>query len=130
DKNPYGQVGDTIILSPTLVVDVRYGYNRINTATLAGDKSGFTDYNAWGVPANVQSLMQVYGAAPWVSPGSPWTALTDGFFTNKRERQQILCLSGSATETVSRWTLKQGVQVRSLLSNFQDLEEASTALQA
>ncbi|HEX3879298.1 MAG TPA: carboxypeptidase regulatory-like domain-containing protein [Bryobacteraceae bacterium] len=130
DKNPYGQIGDTIIVSPTLVVDVRYGYNRINTATLAGDKSGFTDYNAWGVPANVQSLMQVYGAAPWVSPGSPWTALTDGFFTNKRERQQSHNLNGSATRMAGKWTLKAGVQSRILLSNFQDLEEASTALQA
>ena len=130
DKNPYGQIGDTVILGPTLVLDVRYGYNRINTATLAGDKSGFTDYNAWGIPANVQSLMEVYGAAPWVSPGSPWTALTDGFFTNKRERQQSHTLSGSVTKTVGKWTLKQGAQYRVLLSSFQDLEEASTALQA
>jgi hypothetical protein len=34
------------------------------------------------------------------------------------------------TKTAGKWTIKQGVQYRVVLSNFQDLEEASTALQA
>ncbi|MGH9310690.1 MAG: carboxypeptidase-like regulatory domain-containing protein, partial [Vicinamibacterales bacterium] len=31
DKNPYIQVGDAVVLSPTLVLDVRYGLARVNT---------------------------------------------------------------------------------------------------
>ena len=36
-------IGDTIVLGPTLVLDVRYGVTRINTQAFAGDKDGFTD---------------------------------------------------------------------------------------
>jgi trimeric autotransporter adhesin len=128
DKNPYGQIGDTVSLSPTLILDIRYGYNRINTATLAGDKSGFTDYNAFGVPANVQSLMAIYGAAPVVAPGSPWTALSTGNFASKYERQQSHTLNGSVTKNLGKWTLKGGAEFRSLLPNFEDLEEASVEI--
>ena len=41
DKNPYGQIGDTIVLNPTTVVDARFGFNRIWTQTFAGNQSGF-----------------------------------------------------------------------------------------
>ena len=41
-------------LSPTLVLDVRYGLSRINTKNLCGNKTGFDDYAAFGVPDNVQ----------------------------------------------------------------------------
>ena len=34
DNNPYFQLGDAIVLSPTLVLDVRYGLSRINTKNL------------------------------------------------------------------------------------------------
>ena len=67
DRNPYGQIGDTIVISPTLVVDIRYGVTRINTLAFAGDKSGFTDYDKIGVPKNLQPYIQIYGAAPVLS---------------------------------------------------------------
>ena len=41
DKNPYIQIGDAFVLSPTLVLDVRYGISRINTKDFSGDKEGF-----------------------------------------------------------------------------------------
>lgn len=128
DKNPYGQIGDVLILSPTLLVDFRYGYNRIATDNLGGDKSGFTDYDAFGVPKNVQSLIQIYGSAPYMGPGSPWTALTGGFFQTKIERQQGHTFNGSVTKTAGKWTMKFGTQYRVLLSNYMDLEEASVAM--
>jgi trimeric autotransporter adhesin len=137
DKNPYGQIGDTVVLTETLVLDVRYGFTRINTKAFAGDKTGFTDYDAFGVPKNVQGIMMMPGAAPVVSPngysggsggGSNWTALSGGGYGTKHERQMSHSLVASITKSRGRWTHKAGVEARNLLSNYSDLEEASTAL--
>ena len=54
DNNPYIQLGDAIVVSPTLVVDVRYGLSRIETKNLSGNKTGFEDYDSFGVPDNLQ----------------------------------------------------------------------------
>ena len=135
DKNPYGQIGDVWVLSPTLVVDARFGYNRINTVAFAGNKSGFTDYASFGVPSNIMGLMAISGAAPVVQPnnftggsggGSNWTDLSSGVFGNKHEQQSNYNLSGSVTKSHGKWTHKAGVEARNLESNYQDLEEAST----
>ena len=67
DSNPYGQIGDTIVLTPTLILDVRYGVTRIRANALAGDKTGFTDYDKIGVPKNLQAFIQLYGSAPTVA---------------------------------------------------------------
>ena len=55
DKNPYIQLGDAIVLTPSLVADIRYGLSRINTKNLSGNKTGFDDYAAFGVPSNLRS---------------------------------------------------------------------------
>lgn len=135
DKNPYGQIGDTIVLSPTLIVDVRYGVTRINTLAFAGDKSGFTDYDKIGVPRNLQPYIQIYGAAPVVSNysggsggGSNWSAVATGNFGTKHEQQMSHVLSGSVTKTHGAWTHKWGGEFRNLLSNYSDLEEASVSM--
>ena len=66
----------------TLVLDVRYGVSRINTKNLAGNKTGFDDYDSFGVPRNVQDLILFRGVAPNINPngygggnggGSNWT---------------------------------------------------------
>lgn len=44
DRNPYVSIGDTWVLSPALVMDVRLGVNRVNTSNLAGfSPSGLYD---------------------------------------------------------------------------------------
>ncbi len=137
DRNPYGQIGDTIVFSPTLFVDVRYGVTRINTNNLGGNRSGFTDYASFGIPASTQGLMEIYGAAPIVLPnnftggsggGSNWTGLSSGQFVNKQERQLSHSLNGSVTKVHGNWTHKAGTEVRVLLSNYQDLEEAAAEI--
>jgi trimeric autotransporter adhesin len=141
DKNPYGQIGDTIVLSPTLVLDVRYGLTRINTKSFSGkeeftenDKDYFTDYDGFGVPKNVQALIQIYGAAPSVSPsafgggaGGNWTGLSGGGAT-KHERQISHGLTGSITKVRGRWSLKAGAEFRNVFSNYNDFEEASVLI--
>ena len=57
DTNPYGQVGDTIVIDPTLFVDVRYGATRTNAIAMAGNHSGFTQYSEFGIPPGTQALL-------------------------------------------------------------------------
>jgi hypothetical protein len=137
DKNPYAQIGDTIVLSPTTVVDVRYGVSRINTKSFSGDKEGFTDYSGFGVPGSLQPFILFRGAGPSVTPngfgggaggGSNWTGLSAGAFNTKRELQTSHNVAGSITKSRGRWMHKAGLEYRALLSNYTDPEQASVAL--
>ena len=140
DSNPYGQIGDTIVLTPTLILDFRYGVTRIRSGFLSGDKTGFTDYDKIGVPKNLQSFIQLYGSAPTVAAcaggcagsggGSNWSQLAPSNFGNKAERQTSHSLNGSMTKINGRWTHKFGGEFRNLLSNYSDLEEGSVSMPA
>jgi hypothetical protein len=135
DRNPYAQIGDTFVLSPTLLLDVRYGVTRINTLAFSGDKDGFTEYDKIGVPKNLQPYIQIYGAGPVLSNysggsggGSNWSALAGGNFGTKHERQTSHVMAASATKIRGQWTHKFGGEFRNLLSNYSDLEEASVSM--
>jgi trimeric autotransporter adhesin len=139
DKNPYGQIGDTVVLSPTAVVDVRFGYNRIWTQIFNGNKSGFDSalYDSFGVPQNIRSLFSLYGSAPVIQPnnfgggsggGSNWANVTDGLFGSHLEQQSNYNLTGSITKARGSWTHKAGVEARDLQSNYQDVEEGTAQL--
>src|SRR5882724_10878514 len=137
DRNLYGQVGDTIVLGPTVFVDIRYGMTRINTNNLGGNRTGFTDYAGFGIPTGTQGLMQEYGAAPVVLPnnfsggsggGSNWSGLSSGQFASKQERQLAHTLNGSITKVHGNWTHKAGAEMRVMLSNYRDVEEAAAEI--
>lgn len=125
DFNPYVQVGDTIILSPTLVADVRAGLTRINMIYQGGGQtSGFTDYDTWGVPSSVQAIMPDQGGTPDVLPGS-WEPLNNSTNTNKREWQTIPTIEGSLTKSNGKWTNKVGAQFIDMRAIWQDYYELS-----
>jgi hypothetical protein len=137
DKNPYIQVGDAVVLGPTLVLDVRYGLSRIHTTNIAGNKTGFDDYASFGVPSNLLPLILFPGNAPNVNPngygggnggGSNWSAMTTGNFNTKREFQTSHSLTGSVTKIRGKWVHKGGVEFRNLLSNYHDPEQGSVAM--
>jgi hypothetical protein len=137
DRNPYGQIGDTVILSPTLFVDIRYGLTRIATDNLGGNRTGFTDYAGFGIPTGTLGLMAQYGAAPVVLPnnfsggsggGSNWSGLSSGQFASKQERQSGHTINGSITKVRGNWTHKAGAEYRVLLSNYRDYEEAAVEI--
>lgn len=139
DRNPYGQIGDTFVISPTVVADFRYGFNRINTKSINGNPSGFDDYDAFGIPRNVQNIMLSYGAAPVVRPndlnsnsgnggGNNWYPLSDGRFGFKNEKQSNHNFTGSVTKIRGTWTHKAGVEYRNLLSNYTDAEQAAAQI--
>jgi trimeric autotransporter adhesin len=130
DKNLYGQIGDTIILSPTLVVDIRYGMTRLHMKNFGGDKQGYTEYDAIGVPKAVQGVMPIPGAAPALVPstgggaGGSFSSL-GSVFVGKHERQLVHDFVGSVMKLHGRWTHKVGAEFRDLLSNYSDPREDS-----
>jgi hypothetical protein len=106
----------------------------LNMKRFGSDRSGFTDYDAIGVPRSVQAVMPISGAAPVIyaafpgGSGGNYSALGGSYFVSKHERQTMHNLVGSVTKIRGRWTLKAGSESRNLLSNYQDLEEASVAI--
>jgi hypothetical protein len=128
DRNYYAQIGDTVIFSPTLIMDVRYGATRDHTGALGGRTSGFTNYSGFGIAPATQGLFAQPGAAPNVTPGT-WSNLTPyGQFNNKQEHQINHSANGSVTKIKGNWTFKTGGQFQVILHNYNDFEEASTNL--
>jgi hypothetical protein len=134
DTNPYAQVGDTIIINPTLFVDVRYGATRTHAIAIAGNHSGFSQYDQFGIPSATQAIFALPGASPVVNPkigsgsggGSNWSALSGGQFANKTESQISQAVNGSVTKVHGNWTFKAGSEFRVITANYTDFEEAST----
>ncbi|MFB3777752.1 MAG: TonB-dependent receptor domain-containing protein [Bryobacteraceae bacterium] len=130
DRNPYGQIGDTIVLTPTLILDMRYGISRIVTFNYGGNKSGWDDalYDKFGLPKNIRPLFAFFGAAPVLNI-SNYATLTDGLFASSHEGQSMHTGTFSLTNVRGSWTHKFGLEARNLLSNYDDFEEATTQYQ-
>jgi trimeric autotransporter adhesin len=136
DTNYYGQVGDTIVLAPTLFVDVRYGVTRIIATNFGGLPSGFTQYDAFGIPGATQGIFAQPGAAPVVNSndngvggGSNWNySLSGGQFANKAEHQLAHAFSSSVTKIHGNWTHKAGAEYRVQLAGYEDFEEGAASL--
>ena len=114
DKNPYASIGDTVVLSPSLVLDVRYGITRTNS-TNGYPYPGTFDYNQFGIPPEIQAINPDPGFAPNASWGG-WSALrgappTKQYATNHN-------IVPSLTKIVNRWTFKFGGEYRVYLSNY------------
>ena len=136
DDNYYGQIGDTIVLTPTLFADVRYGIIRIVATNFGGLPTGFTQYDAFGIPAATQSIFAEPGAAPVVNAnnngeggGSNWnSSLSGGQFANKAEHQIGHSLNGGFTKLHGNWTFKAGSEYRVQLAGYEDFEEGAASL--
>jgi trimeric autotransporter adhesin len=118
DNNPYAAIGDTWTISPSLVADIRFGINRIQSDNEVDIIDGY-DYGVFGIPQSVQAINIIPGAPPTFIPGRV-SALHEGSFLHKRERQTNSDLNGSLTWTRGRWTHKFGGTYRVLLSNYID----------
>ena len=128
DDNPYAAVGDTVVLNPTMVIDIRYGGTRISTNSSYPAGSGF-NYSDYGMPKELQALAAMSGTAPSVGNlGGPIASLNADGWARKRERQINHALVGSATKMLNRWTLKAGGEYRVYLGNWQDLRYATPNL--
>ena len=130
DRNPFGQIGDTVVVSPSLIIDMRYGISRIVTFNYGGNKSGWDDslYDKFGVPQNIRPLFAFFGAAPVLNI-TGYAGLTDGLFASSHEGQAMHTGAFSLTKIHGTWTHKFGFEARNLLSNYNDFEEATTQYQ-
>ncbi len=107
---PYGSIGDTITLSPTLVVDARFGVQRSHYLNKDPVVSG-VNYAAFSMPSSIQGILLAPGLAPDNNGGSPigqWTALEDITFDDKNAHETNFHLAASATKVKGNWTLKWG----------------------
>jgi len=126
DDNPYFAFGDTVVFSPTLVLDVRVGVNRIKSDNEADVIEDY-DYSAFGIPAPIQAINILPGAPPAVPNGGNFgsvSPLNNGTSLHKRERQTNTDFNGSMTWTRRRWTHKFGGTYRVLLSNYIDPDDS------
>jgi hypothetical protein len=132
DDNPYVQLGDTIILSPTVILDIRAGINRVHTNYLSNLATNFTaaDYASYGIPASVQAVFADPGGSPnFQSPGTFPNASWDQN-QNKHERQTNSQVNGSITKIQGKWTLKGGAEYRVYQGDFTDFQESTAEYQS
>jgi len=127
DRNVYAQVGDTIVMSPSFFLDIRYGGTRTHSTQFLGRDSGFTQYGAFGINAATQALVAINGSAPATTVGT-WTTLNNNQFNNKEEHEISHTVQASATKIKGTLEFKAGFMYHIILPNFTDFEEASANL--
>ncbi|GIU77134.1 MAG: hypothetical protein KatS3mg005_0372 [Bryobacteraceae bacterium] len=120
DRNPYASIGDTWVISPTLVMDARLGLNRVDTRNIAGSVDPAL-YNQMRIPAEIQALAVPFGGPPHVSDGiNYWSALSNTAYLFKIEKQTNWVTNVNVTKMAGKWTLKFGGEYRNSLANFTD----------
>jgi hypothetical protein len=115
DMNFYAALGDTVVLSPTLVLDVRYGITRVNSTNQMAQYNNF-DYDQFGIPKEIQAINTVPGAPP-VGDWGTWTnieATGPHLWMHTTSHDMV----PSLTKIIDRWTIKVGGEYRVALSNF------------
>ncbi|NYF88736.1 TonB-dependent receptor [Tunturiibacter empetritectus] len=119
DNNPYAAIGDTVIFSPTLVLDVRYGVNRMQSIEGYGPKSGTFDNSPYQQPAAVQSLVNDPSQPFDFCPGSStqYTCLNYTVGQHINEHQTNHSAVASITKTHGSFTFKVGGEYRVGLLN-------------
>ncbi len=123
DRNYYGSVGDTWIISPTLVADLRIGLTRV-AADNRADTFSDIDYSQFGVPAGWSSAIGLAGAYPEATSfGGGWSniaGLNGTAYLAKIERQTNWNIVYSLTKTSGKFTHRWGGEFRNYLSNYTD----------
>lgn len=123
DRNYYGSIGDTWLISPTTVADLRVGLTRVAAENRSATDTGL-DYTQFGVPTSFLGAPGLQGAFPeWNQGAAGWSqvsGLNATGYLAKIERQTNWNIVGSVTKTVGRWTHKWGGEFRNYLSNYSD----------
>ena len=128
DNNWYTALGDTFVISPTVVLDARLGVNRIEADNASDSFPGY-NYGQFGISALVAGLNVIQGVPPNFNPsGVPSqnivNALNNTSAIHKHERQTNTDANGSLTWTRGRWTHKFGGVYRVMLSNYIDVDNS------
>src|SRR6185503_8249668 len=98
DTNPYGALGDTVVLRPTLILDFRYGVARAGGIDQNEAVPNF-NYDQFGIPKAIQAINPVPGGPPESGWGGNWSPLQ-----TSRNKKQFLTnhdVVGSLTKTAN-----------------------------
>ncbi len=117
DDNPYAAIGDTVIFSPTLVLDVRYGINRVASVEGYAAKSGTFSGAGYEIPANIQALAQSATSPFDFCPDFHYECLNYTVGQHIDEHQTNHSLGGSLTKIKGKFTYKFGSEYRVGLLN-------------
>jgi hypothetical protein len=123
DRNYYAMLGDTWIINPTLVADIRVGVTRVAAQNRA---QTFNDLNYadFGIPSSWLGTVGLAGAYPEITGfGGGWSLiapLNQTAYLAKVERQTNWNIVYSVTKTAGRFTHKWGGEFRNYLSNYTD----------
>ncbi|MDX2267478.1 MAG: carboxypeptidase-like regulatory domain-containing protein [Bryobacter sp.] len=124
DRNYYASVGDTWVISPTLVADIRVGLTRVAADNRAETFSDINFQNDFGIPNEFLGAQGLTNAFPeltqWGGGWSPISPLNQTAYLAKVERQTNWNIVYSVTKTAGRWTHKWGGEFRNYLSNYSD----------
>ncbi len=123
DRNYYGSIGDTWVINPTTVADLRVGLTRVAAENRSQTYSDL-NFTELGVPSSFLGAPGLAGAFPeWNQGGGGWnlaSGLNNTGYLAKIERQTNWNIVGSVTKTVGKWTHKFGGEFRNYLSNYSD----------
>jgi trimeric autotransporter adhesin len=123
DRNYYASIGDTWLITPTLIADMRVGITRVAAQNRA-ETFNDINYSDFGVPAEFLVASGLEGAYPEITNhGGGWSrlsALNQTAYLAKVERQTNWNFVGSLSKTAGRWTHKWGGEFRNYLSNYID----------
>jgi hypothetical protein len=127
DRNYYGSIGDTWLISPTMVADMRVGLTRVAAENRSATYPGL-DYTSYGLPQSFLGAPGLQGAFPEWNQGaagfSQISGLNNTGYLAKVERQTNWNIVGSVTKTMGKWTHKWGGEFRNYLSNYSDARGA------
>jgi hypothetical protein len=124
DRNYYASVGDTWVISPTLIADIRVGLTRVAADNRAQTFSDINFTNDFGIPSEFLGAQGLTNAFPEITGlgggWSPLSPLNQTAYLAKVERQTNWNIVYSVTKTAGRWTHKWGGEFRNYLSNYSD----------
>ncbi|MCU0227056.1 MAG: TonB-dependent receptor [Bryobacterales bacterium] len=123
DRNWYTSLGDTWVMSPTLIADFRIGLTRVAAQNRA-ETFDDIDYAAFGIPNEWSPAIGLQGGFPEINNfGGGWSRLSQfnqTAYLAKVERQTNWHINGSISKTTGRWNHKWGAEFRNFLSNYLD----------
>ena len=136
DFNPYVSLGDVITLNATTLIDLHVGMQRVGAKAAYPAPTSFdaAKYASYGMPAEIQQYIPIYGVAPSAGSFSNYKwggslGLNNDEWDRKNEHQTNWNIAGSITKVTGKWTLKGGADFRVYLGDWADIEFGTPALE-
>jgi hypothetical protein len=130
DHSPYGGIGDTITVSPTLVIDAHVGVNRAHYINDEPLGPGF-NHALFGMPASYLALLPepTEGIETVDSPIGQWSTLDSAGAQHKNSHETNWDYAAGVTKVKGNWTLKFGFEYMDDFTDTPDVFYSGGAIQ-